>query len=355
MRFSKFPRSFGRDIEGGPDREIMPSVVAGGDLAFLPLRSLNSPLSVERIRAVVAERVAAVSFWTSLRGLIFEWIALGTLALCVSSLSTRSVRVAAGPASNHAGLVSHGASAEPARTVVQSATLASRRALATASTPRLFAIVALPATLPAGEVEAPSLPAIHSAEGRITPVATIADVSPKLDPAAGLRSATFRPDDKTHVSLFARMDAGFLFQDFRMTSEGAQIGLTDGWKTIAIEARIANSRRDLHDLLLHHSSNEPLRWSETEQQIGLQLGIEQHFGSVSARATMGPGYWISNMTLVDPISGSQSATSLQRFGVTAEASIAYSITQAFQAGVTGIASYHGSFDSGALLTISFSR
>ncbi len=318
---------------------------------FLPLRGLNSPLSVERIRAVVAERVAAVSFWTSHRGLLFEWIALGTLALCVSSLSTPSV----GPASNHVVLASRSALVEPARTVIQPATFVSRGMRATASTPRLFATVVVPAALPAVGVEVPSLPVLHSAEGRISQVATIPDVSRKLDLAIGLRSTAVRPDDETQVPLFVRMDAGFLFQDFRMTSEGAQIGLTDGWRTIALEARIANSRRDLQDLLLHHPSSGLVRWSETEQQFGLQAGIEQHFGSISARATMGPGYWVSNMTLVDPISGSQSTTSLQRFGVSAEAAIAYSITPAFQAGVTGIASYHGVFDGGAMISISFSR
>lgn len=338
MRFSIFSRGFGRDMERGPD-------------PFLPLRGLNSPLSVERIRAVVAERVAAVSFWTSHRGLLFEWIALGTLALCVSSLSTPSV----GPASNHVVLASRsaprGALVEPTRTVIQPATFVSRGMRATASRPRHSATAAPPA----GGIEVPSLPVLHHAEGRISQVATTQAVSRTLDPAVGLCSTAFRPDDETHVSLFARMDAGFLFQDFRMTSEGAQIGLTDGWRTIALEARIANSRRDLQDILLHHPSNGLVRWSEAQQQFGLQAGVEQHFGSVSARATMGPGYWVSNMTLVDPISGSQSTTSLQRFGVSAEAAIAYSITPAFQAGVTGIASYHGVFDGGAMISISFSR
>ncbi|MDP4200125.1 MAG: hypothetical protein Q8922_12180 [Bacteroidota bacterium] len=324
-----------------------------------PLRALHSPLGVERIREFVLDRASTASFWFTIRaafrGLFAEWVALGTIAICMVSAGI-APSTGSYPASNPTGRVPTGV-AHASRGIPMVPMSCPVGGIAPTRKPRFVAVANQPTLIGEATIAAMTLPE----ESDSIIAAPPSEPACTKSPTCAALSSKINYREMPSTSLFARFDGGFLFKEFHMTTEGAELGMIDGWKMFAIEARLGTGHRDNRDSALHHLADGSVRLSETELQFGIQAGATTQLGNFVLSAMLGPSYWVTTSIILDPTAHTQSTIQSRRAGLSAEASIAYSLTTSLQAGVASLTSYRrpiddrsSPFNAGLSAFISFS-
>ena len=297
-----------------------------------PLRELRSPIGTRAIRERVLEQVAVAPLWRQLRTVAAEALVVGVAAIAVLRLSVPSTGSRMGSA--HLALSQN---AEPRSIMASSepAPLRESRVVSRAARTSLAA---------------------HASEGPVTIFGAIAPRLPNaIEPAAytplkasmqPLRSLCTWDNSSAapKASWFAAVSGGAMFSELRILAERGEVGLEDGWKTMALSYTNANGAADIHGVLLHHPGlTTPFLSKEGAQQYSLLLGANLHVGEFEFRALAGPTYLYASSQNYDPaIGGATAPTTRSGLGVSAEASVLYSLNSSVEAGVTSIASYGAS-------------
>ncbi|MFI5202391.1 MAG: hypothetical protein ACHQNE_08385, partial [Candidatus Kapaibacterium sp.] len=336
-----------------------PSPERGAPDEFAPLRELRSPLSTSAIRERVLERAAAPALWGQFRNILAEFLVVGVAGAAVFLLAAPGARQGLLPLAYRAANsfvaphVTDGTNGSDGTNEKngQSEKISSLRS----SQPGIAKDIPIALVNVAAPSEAP--PILHSSSFDPQPSSIILRAS-SLRQAQG---RLFNPQPSS-FSLqpssvwFVSASGGAIFSQIRMMGERGEIGVQDGWKTIALSYTSGDGSRDLRDEIAHHSGlTAPLLSKEHNQDFSLLFGATVPVGSFELRAMAGPAYFSSSSAYFNPVTGTTAApVSLQGFGAAAEVSALYQWNSSFEIGVNGIANYlPRQFTSGLFATLQY--
>ena len=300
---------------------------------FAPLRELRSPAATKAIRERVLERVASVSLWGQLRSVAAE-------ALIVGIAATAILRISASVP--HSLTTSEPAVLKPNAVSVPTAIQLAKLEIVSH---KASGVSLLSAGISSTDLANETL--------RISSVTSTppASIEPAVYVPAKISMLALQPMNipaDIHLSFmtswFASVSGGAMFSELRILAERGEIGFKDGWKTVALAYMNANGAADIRGELLHHPGlTAPFLSKEGEQQFSLLFGANTHVGNFEFRSMVGPSYLYSSSQNYAPASGIATAPAMSAgFGVSAEASVFYSLNSSFQGGITGITSYGSS-------------
>ncbi len=321
------------------------------DNLFEPIRELRSPISMEKIKAVVYHHATGgISLWSQLRGLLGEFLAVGAvsaIAVNFSGFSSVEIRDTSVPEAIRSIIATSTDFAKPTTYHYRQA----NSSIPFNSTGHSIITAAMPSDI---------LPSKSTAN--ISPVTRFrsedaARIAPRNNEVENyLQPSLSGPMPSPGMEWFSTLSSGAVFSHIRMLGENAEIGLQKGWESVGLSLTNANGNRNTHEVLEHHSmasSASSLLFSENDQTIALLLGANFSLGPIAIKGELGPAYVISSTKFIDPVTDALSPSSVNgRIGAAAEVLAFYNISDFFQAGVTGISSYRtGQFTSGIMISV----
>ena len=325
-----------------------------GSDPFGPLRSLSSPLGVERIKAAVLGASHPASFWRMFRGFITEFVALGAMTAVVYNFSfPSSEHIASATSAPRMSSIAAISNPLPANSgsyaalySTSSKTVAHRRVNSITPSETNWASELPKAITP----EAPQ-------EESIQPVAerdVQSNIDIELPKASVVREESPLNSDAASDHMFsASVASGAAFGHIRMMTEGLNLNATSGWQFVSLEYMRASGQHDLVDELKHHPNDAKLQLGEDRQQFSIMGGVTLPIGPIEARASIGPSYLILKTTSASSATKiADDPTTLYHMGAQCELEFDHHFNSILQAGIRGTAGYYGVPTGAVLLTIS---
>ncbi len=147
--------------------------------------------------------------------------------------------------------------------------------------------------------------------------------------------------EPSEATWFTSVCGGAVFSQTRMMGERAEIGIEQGWKTLAIAYATSEDSRDVKDELLHHPGlTAPLLSRAGNQEFSILFGACTKAGPLEFRAMAGPAYLFASSAYYNYATGTTGTPAVLRgIGGAAEAAVFYHLNTFVDGGLMGTANY----------------
>jgi hypothetical protein len=314
---------------------------------FRQLREMKSPLSMNAVKNYILEHIEEMTIWQKIQRLIFQTGAFIAVIGSICCINSPAGDTKGGTMIRSANEMTFMAITDKPEKQIRSE--ATHTIAVTKNVAGFSSIDRNTSNIP--YVNRTSASSDEDAQQiTLTPI-------PKVDPSfidskpSGLSELFIAKENQTSpIRPFAEMQGIAFSGHIRMYGEGVAAGVMHDWQILTLQIMNTNGvhddRKDAPSL-----TNIKIK-KENEQQFALMFGGIIERGRLFSSFQIGPSYGMSQITSgIREVPASNTILNQNIFGVSAQISVGYRVTDFLSANIEGLLNYHSGISGGIMMSI----